>query len=192
MSQVMIPQYNTELFKNIFTSKSGFLNEWKESDFYTSGLVDDSKIQLTYALLYARYGNSPISNLDKNQFKAKVWATIFQYAPSWQKELWIQNELRGLDATDVVAGGKAVYNKALHPGTTPSTSALTELQFIDEQNTTNYTKSKLEGLSILDSLLKTDVTSEYVDKFKNLFKHFVYDENPLLYISEVEEDEESN
>ena len=72
---------------------------------------------------------------------------------------------------------------------TPSTDTTDELTYINGQNTTRYTKSPLEGYSILLELLDTDVTEDFLKKFNVCFKKFVSSERPLIYVSEEDEDD---
>lgn len=81
---------------------------------------------------------------------------------------------------DLIQGSKAVYNTALNPGTAPSTDTLDELTYINQQNTTKYKKTKLEGYALLLDLLESDVTSDFIDSFKKLFNPFG-SETPLYY-----------
>lgn len=143
-----------------------------------------------FYLLYAKYGNNPIANRDVNQFKYKVFSIIFQYGPTWSKRVEIQEKLRALSEDDLIKGSKAIYNSAQNPSTKPSTSSLEELEYINAQNTTNYKKSKMDAYTQLWDLLATDVTSEFLNKFKNLFKMFVLNERPLVYVTETEEETE--
>ena len=143
-----------------------------------------------FYLLYAKYGNNPIANRDVNQFKYKVFSIIFQYGPTWSKRIEIQEKLRALSEDDLIKGSKAIYNSAQNPSTKPSTSSLEELEYINAQNTTNYKKSKMDAYTQLWDLLATDVTSEFLNKFKNLFKMFVLNERPLVYVTETEEETE--
>ena len=83
---------------------------------------------------------------------------------------------------------KVIYNHAYHDGTEPSTDTLEELPAINEQNTNNYLKNKLEGYANLTALLDTDVTQDFISKFKNLFLVIVEPELPLWYITEYGED----
>lgn len=161
--------YNIK-FTDAYPDVGEFLN-----DFRTVGIpaqiTEDSATTLYY-LLYARYGNSTIANADNNQFKYKLFATIWQYGPTWEKRLAIQKKLRELsleDGSEIYRGGKAIYNTALNPETAPSTGDLDELNYINSQNTTNYKKSKLEGLALLNQLLVTDVSNEFLNKFQKLF-----------------------
>lgn len=89
-----------------------------------------------------------------------------------------------------MAGAKAIYNSAMNPSTAPSTSSLDELTYINSQNTTNYKKSKLEAYNILWSLLDDTLTAKFIEKFGICFKKFVYPEEPLLFVTENEEEEE--
>ncbi len=47
-------------------------------------------------------------------------------------------------------------------------------------NTKNK-RSKIEGYALVESLLKRDVTEEFLSKFKKLFRTIVEPELPLLY-----------
>lgn len=144
-------------------------------------MLEAADLKILYYLLYGQYGNSVIASSDTEQFKYKVYSIIFMYGPTWCKRLEVQKRLRELNETDLITGGKAIYNHAFNPDTAPSTSTLEELLAINDQNTTNYKKSKMEGYSILLSLLETDVTKEFLDKFKKLFITVVEPELPLWY-----------
>lgn len=185
----LIPQYSTVIFTDIWDSAADFKEEFLESPFSTSlGTSPVDYVSTVFYLLYARYGNNPIANYDITQWKFKIFSTIFQYGPSWQKRLEIQNKLRALSESDMLAGSRAIYNTALNPSTVPSTATTEELTYINSQNTTNYKKSKMEAYAQLWDLLETDVTEEFLLKFKKCFKIFVSAEQPLLFVSDEEED----
>lgn len=111
------------------------------------------------------------------------------YGPSWQKRLEIQQKLIDLSDDEIVKGTTAIYNSALNPGQTPSTQTLEELNYINSQNTTKYKKSKIEGYATLYSLIETDVTEEFIGKFKKLFITVVEPDYPLWYKTVLEGDE---
>ena len=196
MKTSMLPQYDTKLFCEIFDSATKFVSEYKNSGLYdaTSGHLNNSlsnrDATTLFYLLYARYANNPIANLDENQFKYKVWATIFQYGPAWAKKLDIQNKLRELTDDEIRLGSKAIYNHAFNPSTDPSTASLEELTAINEQNTTNFKKSKIEGYMGLWQLVVSDVTNEFIKKFEKLFKLFVTPERTWIYKTDIAEDSE--
>jgi len=199
MSNSMIPQYSTMLFTQIWDNAEDFVSDYKASalyDAYTDTNVlhlenslSDTNANKLFYLLYARYGNSPIANRDTTQFKYKVFSIIFQYGPKWEKDLDIQKKVRALTDDEIRLGSKAIYNQALNPATEPTTAGLEELEYINQQNTTNYKKSPLEGYAILEDLLRDDITKIFVDRFNICFKKFVSSERPLIYVSEVEEDD---
>ena len=185
---IKTPQYSTVLFTEVWSSAEDFKTDFGASPF--TGAISSSSpdnVTLLYYLLYGKYGNNPIANLDVEQFKMKLFGIIFAYGPSWQKRLDIQSKLRGLTDSDILIGSKAIYNTALNPSTTPSTSSLDELTYINQQNTTNYKRSKLEAYGQLWELISTDVTTAFIDKFKVCFKLFVRHEQPLLYVTEEED-----
>lgn len=188
MNSIFNNKFYNNKFTDLYPDESTFKN-----DYNTIGLpkvINDTNIKTLYYLLYARFGNSTISNSDNYQFKVKLFSIIWQYGGTWQKRLEIQEKLRGLsldDNSDIYKGGKAIYNTALNPGTSPSSQSLEELSYINSQNTTNYKKSKLEGLELLTSLLETDVTADFLNKFKDLFIKIIAGDTQL-YVT-VEEDE---
>ena len=189
MSNSMLPQYSTELFTDIWDNAAEFVSDYKSSGLYvTNNKISDTSATTLYYLLYARYGNSPIANRDVTQFQYKVFSLIFQYGPKWEKELDVQSKVRSLTDDQIRLGSKAIYNQALNPADTPSTSTLDELSYINQQNTTNYKKSPLEGYAILEELLRDDITKIFIDKFNICFKKFVSSERPLIYVTEDEED----
>ena len=196
MKTSMLPSYDTKLFCEIFDNAADFVTEYKNSGLYdaTSGHLNNSlsdrDATTLFYLLYARYANNPIANLDENQFKYKVWATIFQYGPAWAKKLDIQNKLRELTDDEIRLGSKAIYNHAFNPSTDPSTASLEELTAINEQNTTNFKKSKIDGYMGLWQLVVSDVTNEFIKKFEKLFKMFVTPERTWIYKTDIAEDSE--
>lgn len=181
-------EFRTRTFADIFGDSDQLVEGFVSFPPFVeyAGDLTQSEIEMIYYLLYAKYGNSHIAYTDENQFKYALYSVIWQYGPTWRKRLSIQDELRKLSIEDLTKGGKAIYNHAFNPNTAPSTSTLEELLTINDQNTTNYKKSKMEGYAQLLSLLETDVTSEFIDKFKKLFIVVTAPDYPLYYVTEVE------
>ena len=196
---IKTPQYSTMLFCDVWNNPASFKDDYKEAGVFTEPVVvsdvtvkagtklSDANLTILFALLYSKYGNSPIANSDVNQFKFKVYGIIFQYGPSWEKKLEIQEKLRALSDEEISKGSKAIYNTALNPSSQPSTQSLEELQYINSQNTTNYKKSKMDAFTQLWGLIDTDVTGDFINRFKVCFKQFVRPEKPLLYVTDNEE-----
>lgn len=155
-------------------------------------------IETLYYLLYAKYGNSSIASSDPNQFKYKVFTTIFEYAPAWKQRLLIQEKLFNLnpDSEDVQKGTINIYNHAENPDTEPATDAFEPLEGINMQNANTFIRGKLEGYALLNDLLVTDVTEEFLGRFKKLFITFVGPQFPLWYRNvegyEIEDSPEIN
>ena len=156
----MIPMYSTKNFEDIYNSVETFM-----ADYGALGLpktISDQNAQILLYLLYSRYGNSPIANYDENQFKVKLQATIWQFGPTWEKRLDIQDKLRKLTDSELSTGtmttnvstgtsegtssdtGSSIKNHALNPGEINSqitTLNGSELTYIDQQNTDKMTGS---------------------------------------------------
>ena len=313
----MFPQYDTKLMTEVWSSASDFLTDYQAAGIPTT--ISNQNATTLYYLLYARYGNTPIANYDENQWKYKMFSIIFQYGPTWEKRLDIQNTLRGLQISDLVDNGsfrelfshsgsesssktgsdnntrtlnttetntgtstlantgtdttastgtqsvthtgtvgtigetEDIKNHAYNPSTAPAQNAYSPLSYINEQNatknnvdntvtnnltdattndlqnqtihnttstttndlsrsdtgtitdaraitdaveaenksqnetTTVMTAGKLKAYEKLLELLETDVTGEFISKFKICFKQFVMPERTFIYVTEDNE-----
>ena len=315
----MIPQYDTKLFTEVWSSASKFLTDYQNVGIPTT--IDTNNARTLYYLLYARYGNTPIANYDENQFKYKVFSIIFQYGPTWEKRLSVQQTLRDMQLSDLIDNGAlnelfssqgtsnstsainngntrtlntqetntgtqsttktgtqalahtgsvgtvhdndisntgadtTVDNHSYNPSTAPATDAFEALTTINEQraqqitkgtsseqdesstttynntdtttnnltdqttnnltnantgsitdrgsssetvsgsdskshtNTTTMTAGKLKAYEKLLELLESDVTGEFINKFKICFKQFVMPERTWIYVTELDDEE---
>lgn len=139
------------------------------------------KLDLIYYLLLSNYANSVIASDDENRFKYKVFSTIFQYGPTWAKELETQKAIRELSLDELQEGTRNIVNAAANPSTTPSTQDTEELPYVNNQNVSKTKRSKVDGYALLLSLLKDDVTESFMNRFKPLFLNIVEPERPLWY-----------
>ena len=165
----IFPDYNT--FKDLYdaTVFAGSIHEGETIE----GVTMPDNLQLLYYLLYAKYGNNNITNLDETQWVYKVFSTIYKYGPTWQKKIELQADLRGLTSSQLKQGAQAIYNHAYNPETAPSTDNPEMLRYINEQNVSHQIKSPTESIKQLYILLETDVTEEFLLEFKPLFKKFI-------------------
>lgn len=148
-------------------------------------LLSTDTARTLYYLLYAYYGNSVVSSSDANRFRYNLFSIIWQYGPTWEKRLEIQTKVRALTDDEIFSGSKQIANHAYNPSTAPSTASLSELEYIDQQNTMSWRRSKLEGYSQLAMMLDTDVTAEFLRQFRRLFITIVEPQAPLVYDTEV-------
>lgn len=185
----MIPMYDTKTFSDVFPTVDVFLSEYT-----TAGIpatISEISAKTLYYLLLANYGNSPMANYDENQFKLKVFGLIFEYGPSWEKRLEIQQRLRNLTEEDILTGANQIYNHATNPDQLPTTQTSTELSYVNDQQVVKYRKSKLDGYGYLWELIKADVTNEFITKFKKLFLMVVKPHTTRIY-GPYEEDDDDN
>ena len=176
--------YRQKRFTDVYERVEDFLTDYKDCGIPTT--ISDNSAQTLFYLLYGSYGNDVVASSDINRFKYKLFSIIFQYAPNWEKQLEIQNKLRALTEEDIRLGSRQIYNTAQNPSTEPSTDTTDELQYINNQNVTKNQRGVLEGYATLLSLLRTDVTQEFLNRFRKLFLTIVQPEEPLLYITEVD------
>lgn len=167
-------------FADTYPDVSEFINDYT-SDVALPTTISEANARVLYYLLYAYYGNSVIASSDLNRFRYNLFSIIWQYGPTWEKRLDIQTKLRALTDEEIFTGAKQIANHAYNPSTAPTTSSLSELEYIDAQNTMSWRRSKLEGYSQLLSLLDTDVSADFLRQFRRLFISIVEPETPLLY-----------
>ena len=188
MMNSLYGNYRTRKFTDIYPDVTTFTNDYNNIGIPTT--ITSENISTLYYLLYAKYGNSHIANSDETQFKYKLFGTVFSYGPTWEKRLDMQNELRTMSDDELIKGSKQIANHSYNPSTAPSTSTLEELTTINEQNTNNYKRGKLDAYAFLWDLLATDVTTEFINKFKSLFLVIVEPQLPLWYVTDLNEEED--
>ena len=97
-----------------------------------------------------------------------------------------------------------INNHAYNPSTAPTTQTTNELDYIDQQQVAKgsatstisgtdskttgqvVTKSKMDAYAQLWDLVATDVTNDYIAKFKKCFKQFIAPERNMIYVTEDE------
>lgn len=183
----MTPEYNHILFKELYKTREDFVEDILNS--FASKSLDNESLNLLYGLLYAKHANDPIANRDINQTKAMIQSIIFRFGPSWKKKLDIQEKLRNLTEEEICTGSKSISNRALNPSNDPSASGLEEIIEINEQNTNKIRRSRIEGYALLISVIQNDVTTEFINKFKECFMKFFVPRHKTLYIDNDEEEE---
>lgn len=180
--------YRTRTFADIYPSFEDFNEEYTASALaisFTPEGSDGLTLSQLYYMLYAHYGNSHIAYSDENQFKYYLYSIIYQHGPRVIRKRELQLEMTKIGVEEAMQGGKAIYNHAYNPGTEPSTSTLEELLTINDQNTTNYKKSVVEAVGMLNALIEEDVVDDFIHKFKRLFIKILAPDYPLLYETEV-------
>lgn len=181
--------FRTRTFAEIFPDADTFSTFYNDCGIPTRLLTDTAyqnyNIDTIYALLVSHYANNNIKSSAEDRFKLELMTIIYQYGPIWQKEMVNQDKILALTEEEILTGTRAIYNQARNPSTSPTTATLTELPYIDAQNTTNYSKAKGEAYAQLASYFDAEVTSRFIDKFKKLFIVVLYPDSPLYYTEEV-------
>lgn len=169
-----------------------FTGVWQEEEAFIQDLeaspipqkVTTETARTIFYLLYARYGNSTIASSDIFRFKTRIFSIIFQFAPTWEKRLEIQDNLRELTEEQIKTGSLQIYNDAENPtdiGEETGTRNDELLSYINRQNVTHNKKGVLEAYALLDSLLRADVTEAFLNRFQPLFLKFPNVCNELDY-----------
>lgn len=182
MFQNLYGNFRTPKFSDVF----GSVDIWNEklSETQIDLPITSENLNLLYYLLISKYANSVISSSDVNRFIYAVASIIFQFGPTWETRLRIQKSLRELSEADLMKGATDIYNHSYNPGTSPSTQTVEELPTVNEQTVTKRKKGPLDAYAYLWDLLDTDVTGNFLDQFKKLFRTIVEPELPLWYVSE--------
>lgn len=173
--------FDTRTFGQIFPTAEDFVEAYK-----TCGIpltIKEETANTLFYLLYARYGYSHIKNYNETQAIYGFFSTIWQYGPTWERRLNIQKDLRNMSEEDLMASSKTIYNHAYNPSTAPSTSSLEELIHINDQNTENRRRSKIEAYSILQGMLENDVSEEFLRRFQHFFMPITAPKYPTVFAS---------
>ena len=94
--------YRQYKFTDVYDNADDFVADYKDNGFPTT-IKDDSANVLFY-LLYSRYGNNTIASSDLTRFKYKMFGTVWQYGPTWEKKLDIQKMLREFTEAQILSG----------------------------------------------------------------------------------------
>ena len=189
MRETYFQEFDNITFSDLWDTSDKFVEDYKTIGFPQTNefgsYVTDEDLNLIWLLLIGRFADSTIMPYNTfGAFKVRFMSRVWQHAPSWKKDLDIQNKLRSMsleDGSPIYDGSKAIYNTALNPGTKPTTATTEELDYINSQNTTKYKKSKLEGIALLSDLLKNDVTEQFLRRFDDLFLKVIYSGRDLKY-----------
>lgn len=183
--------FRTRTFAEIFPTLEDFSNEYNNSALYIDFTDETERNGLTlsqfYFMMYAHYGNSHIAFSDENQFKYYMYSIIYQHGPTVIRKREIRAKLLGLSFEEITSGGKTIYNHAMNPNTAPSTSTLEELLTINDQNTANYKKAMVTGLTEFLDVISTDPVDSFIHRFKQLFIKVLAPDYPLYYVTEENE-----
>lgn len=131
--------------------------------------VINGNMTTLYYLLWARYASNHIRSDYPQQWKMKMMMTVFEYGPTWSKRLEIQDKMRSLSDDEIQKGTIMTYNTAMNPDGAPTTETWESLKGINSQNKNLYQRGLLDSYAYIDQILKTDVTREFVEKFKKFF-----------------------
>lgn len=178
--------YRQVKFTDVYPDATSFVTDYTNSAIPTT--ISNDTATTLYYLLYSRYGNSVIASSDTNRFKYDLFATIFSYAPTWEKRLDVQEKLRDLSDEELITGQATINNHSYNPSTAPSTGTLDELTTINEQVTQKGKRDKLTAYTELLRALWTDVTEQFLDKFQKLFLIILQPELSLWYATQVTDD----
>lgn len=137
--------------------------------------VTDATVETTLFMLMGRYGDSPILGYeDEGRWKLRFFTIYLSETPDWEVRTEIQNEVRKMSANDIAKGDLNIYNAALNPNTEPNDTGLTELTYINSQNTTRRTLNRLDAYLSKADALDSSVNDRYLGKFAKLFSKFAY------------------
>lgn len=179
--------YSTELLSEIYPNQATFIADF--NFFEDIKAITEQQAKITYFLLLERYANTPIYTQNTDQFKARLFTTIYEYAPLYFKKRELQDQFRLITEEEASKGTKAIYNTANNPNDEPTTDGLEEVTYINSQNTTGYKFSKIETLGRIYQALKGDITEEFLNKFAKLFSACVFPSRVMLYEDDDEEEE---
>lgn len=160
--------YNTRTFKDIWPTADDFNTELTASAF--SGCVEN--VTLIYYLIYSRFANSHIVGKDEDQWKIRLFTRLYSCGPTYEKKMAIQKSLREMDDDALMTNGQMISKMGYNPSTTVEEGGMndvSDIKTVDQQNSTKRVSGKLNSYANLWTALKTDITSAFINKFRDLF-----------------------
>ena len=184
--------YRTSTFSDIYPTLDDFIEDYQNSGMPTTVAVNEGPLSATniYYLLYANYADRHFISNNPTKRTLQLFSIIWQYAPTLNKKLELQDKLRKLTDDEVRNGTLQIHNFADHPDTDPSTRTDEQLEYISNQNTFKYKKSKIDAYTQLYEVLSQDLIQEFINKFKVLFIIVAEPTDPLLYRNYIGESED--
>lgn len=175
-------KYWHKTFADVFPSEEVFLELFDSCRI--PKMINNNSASTLYYLLYARYANDVIANSDENQFIYSVFSTIFMYGPTWEKRIEIQQAIRTLNMDDITLSSISINNQALNSAMENITTLDEEMSGVNSQSAYKVRKGKLSAYAMLSELIKTDVTRDFIIKFKSLFRVIIEPDEELFYTDE--------
>lgn len=187
--------YNQQRFCEIYPTANDFLADFERmpTDNTRSILgipvkLTDADLKTTYYLIFSRFGNTAINtNFDLARWKMNLQTIIYSYGPEYFKKMEIQDTVRNLTLSDLQTGRKTIMNTAMNPEVDPSTASLEELDYINQQNTSNSKLSKADAYGLQWEMLHARITDDFILKFRPLFSKFTLKDKPLWLYEEEDE-----
>ena len=178
--------HNNYTFLEVYPESANFIADYKACEIPTT--ISEDNLKILYFTLVGRKGNDSILSNSLGQFKYQLFTLIWQYGPYWEKQLEIQGKLRGLTEEEILDGSTQQYNSAANTATPISQDAAkhtgtlskAELPYVNSQEATLNTRSKVDGYGLFGNVLKTDVSQRFFNEFDKLFQ-FMSTPFVLLY-----------
>lgn len=163
-------------FSEVWTSATDLRSTYDNFFSLSSHPLDGFDWAVFYYLCAGRWGNTEIIVPDSalSRWETRFCSIVFQFGPTWAKQLQIQEKLRSLSDEDLLKGSLMVSTNALNPAEKPSgmfdALDMPKVDTIQQQATSQSRRSKLDAYAALSSLLRTDVTESFLIRFDSLFK----------------------
>lgn len=172
---------NSKLFNEIYESFDDFNTDLNKFGFDFSSF-DEKCLKLLFVMLIARYGDREILGYQNvYRWKMRLQYTIYTYGIEWYTKLKIQDELNNLTEDDLKRSNVTIQNVADNPATTPDTTTIEELNYINKQVTNATKRDKLSILLIKYRSLGSYANEEFLRKFEPLFSRFITGDKPIYF-----------
>ena len=146
-------------------------NELKQAlkNSYAKDCLSDENAEVLSNLLFAKYANSRISNSSVEQFKLKMWSVVFRYGPSWEAKLKIQDQVRSINDEDLEKGDTIISSSYDPNGQFGCSENEIYGDNLRSQSASVSKLSKLKALSQKWTMIESDVTTAFINAFKECF-----------------------
>lgn len=187
MDDLMTKTYLTRTYSEIYPELSFFQTDFDK--FCNVELSEEEQEEL-WLLIMSKYGDSHVRFTNENLFALRLFKEVNCYWPMVQAIRRDQKRLRDATNEDFQKGGEMTTNTGAHNTSDLKTNADSGSVQLNAQNVTNTKRNELGVIIDRQLAYRADEEDRFLDGLKPLFIQILQAQRDLLYVTEVEENDD--
>lgn len=187
MDDLMTKTCLTRTYSEIYPELSFFQTDFDK--FCNVELSEEEQEEL-WLLIMSKYGDSHVRFTNENLFALRLFKEVNCYWPMVQAIRRDQKRLRDATNEDFQKGGEMTTNTGAHNTSDLQTNAESGSVQLNAQNVTNTKRNELGVIIDRQLAYRADEEDRFLDGLKPLFIQILQAQRDLLYVTEVEENDD--